>query len=196
MSKKFNNGIWRKIKCGVSLGIATLMGVAFTTIIVLPIVAIIIGAIGAIISVCWNVAIPAMFGVQRMTVIEAMVVVCTISCLGLGYTSNAKSKYAELKEEIFNKSKMEKMAVSVISVILVAVYEIVLILITVLGMMYSWNTILPKLLNVDLVSINFAQAFGFIFLFHLLSEISGFDYKESKEMKTKKIPNKNLLSIR
>lgn len=195
MSKKFNNGIWRKIKCGVSLGIATLMGVAFTTIIVLPIVAIIIGAIGAIISVCWNVAIPTMFGVQRMTVIEAMVVVCTISCLGLGYTSNAKSKYAELKEEIFNKSKMEKMAKTV-SVILIVVYEIVLILITVLGMMYSWNTILPKLLNVDLVSINFAQAFGFIFLFHLLSEISGFDYKESKEMKTKKIPNKNLLSIR
>ncbi len=195
MSKKFNNGIWRKIKCGVSLGVATLMGVAFTTIIVLPIVAIIIGAIGAIISVCWNVAIPTMFGVQRMTVIEAMVVVCTISCLGLGYTSNAKSKYAELKEEIFNKSKMEKMAKTV-SVILIVVYEIVLILITVLGMMYSWNTILPKLLNVDLVSINFAQAFGFIFLFHLLSEISGFDYKESKEMKTKKIPNKNLLSIR
>lgn len=192
MSKKFNNGIWRKIKCGVSLGIATLLGVAFTTIIVLPIVAIIIGAIGAIISVCWNAAIPTMFGVQRMTVIEAMVVVCTISCLELGYTSNAKSKYAELKEEIFNKSKMEKMA----TVILIVVYEIVLILITVLGMMYSWNTILPKLLNVDLVSINFAQAFGIIFLFHLLSEISGFDYKESKEVKTKKIPNKNLLSIR
>ena len=182
MSEKFNGSIWRKIKEGVSLCIAftpiVLLAVALVTIMLL------IGAVisGVIVSVCWNSAMTTMFGFQKITLFQAFVLAFTIGFLKSDYTSGAKSEYAELKEEIFNKSKKEKMA-KVVSAILIIVFELVSILITIGVTMYSWNNILPQLLNVELVQINFGQAFGFAYLFHLLFGISKSDDKKSKENK-------------
>lgn len=185
MSEKFNGGIWRKIKDGVSLCIAftpiILLAVALITIMLL-ITAVIKGVI---VSVCWNVAMTTMFGFQKITLFQAFVLAFTIGCLRSNYISSAKSEYAELKEKIFNKSKKEKMA-KVVSAILIVVFELISILITIGVTMYSWNNILPQLLNVELVQINFGQAFGFAYLFHLLFGISKSDNKKAKEDKENK----------
>ena len=181
MSEKFKNG-WRKVKDGVSLGIAfipiVLLGVALVTVMFL------IGAVikGAIISVCWNTAMTTMFGFSKVTMFHAFVLAFTIGCLRANYFGSAKSKYEELKGKLFEKSKKEKMA-KVVSVLLVIIFEIISILIAVGVTMYSWNNILPQLLNVELVQINFWQALGFAYLFNLLFGVSKSDDKKSKEDK-------------
>lgn len=181
MSEKFKNG-WQKVKDGVSLCIAfipfVLFGVAFVTVLLL------IGAIirGAIISVCWNVAMVTMFGFKEITIFQAFVLAYTIGCLRANYVSSAKSEYSDLKKTIFDKSKKEKMA-KVVAAILVVIFEVISILITIWCVMYSWNNILPQLLNIELVQINFGQAFGFAYLFNLLFGVSKSDDKKSKENK-------------
>ena len=66
----------------------------------------------------------------------------------------------------------------VVSVLLVIILEIISILIAVGVTMYSWNNILPQLLNVELVKINFWQALGFAYLFNLLFGVSKSDDKK------------------
>lgn len=181
MSEKLRNG-WRKVKDRVSLGIAfipiVLLGVAFATVMLL-IVAVIKGAI---VSVCWNIAMTTMFGFSKVTIFQAFVLTFTIGCLRSNYFDSAKSKYEDFKGKLFEKSKKEKVA-KVISVLLAIIFEIISILITVGITMYSWNNILPQLLNVELVQINFWQALGFAYLFNLLFGVSKSDDKKSKEDK-------------
>lgn len=181
MSEKFKNG-WRKVKDGVSLGIAFIpivfLGVALATVMLL------IGAVikGAIVSVCWNIAMTTMFGFSKVTMFQAFVLAFTIGCLRANYFGSTKSEYEELKGKLFEKSKEEKMA-KVVSVLLVIILEIISILIAVGVTMYSWNNILPQLLNVELVKINFWQALGFAYLFNLLFGVSKSDDKKSKKDK-------------
>ena len=181
MSGKFKNG-WRKVKDGVILGIAfipfVLLGVALVTVMLL------IGAVikGAIVSVCWNIAMTTMFGFSKVTMFQAFVLAFTIGCLRANYFSSVKSEYEDLKGKLIEKSKKEKMA-KVVSVLLVIIFEIISILIAVGFTMYSWNNILPQLLNVELVQINFWQALGFAYLFNLLFGVSKSDDKKSKEDK-------------
>ena len=72
----------------------------------------------------------------------------------------------------------------IVLVLLVIIFEIGSILIAVGVTIYSWNNILPRLLNVELAQINFWQAFGFAYLFNLLFGFSKSDEKKSKEDKT------------
>lgn len=179
MSEKFN-GIWRKVKEGASL-LVTFIPIVLLGVLLVTVMFLITAVIkGAIISVCWNVAMTTMFGFNEITIFQAFVLAFTIGCLRANYFSSAKSEYKELKEKIFNKSKREKMA-KVLSVILVIFFELISILITIGVVMYSWNNIIPQLLNVELVQINFAQAFGFAYLFNLLFGVSKSADKKSKE---------------
>lgn len=108
----------------------------------------------------------------------------TISCLRANYLSSAKSEYENFKEKLFKKSKKEKIA-KVVSVILVIIFDLISILITIWVVMYSWNNILPQLLNIELVQIDFWQALGFSYLFNLLFSVSASksNYKKSKKDK-------------
>ena len=184
MREKFRNG-WRKVKEGVILGIVfipiILFGVALATAMFL-IVAVINGAI---LSVCWNIAMTTMFGFSKVTIFQAFVLAFAIGRLRANYFGSAKSEYEDLKGKLFKKVKKEKMA-KIVSVLLVIIFEIISILITVGITMYSWNNILPQLLNVDLVQINFWQALGFAYLFNLLFGVSKSDGKKSKEDKNSK----------
>ena len=181
MSEKFKNG-WRNVKDGVSLGIIfiliMLLGVALATVMIL-IVAVIQAAI---ISVCWNIAMTTMFGFSKVTMFQAFVLAFTIGRLRANYFGSAKSEYEDIKGTLLEKSKKEKIA-KVVSVLLVIIFKIISILITVGITMYSWNNILPQLLNVELVQINFWQALGFAYLFNLLFGISKSDDKKSKKDK-------------
>jgi uncharacterized protein YacL len=183
MSEKVN-GIWRKLKDGVSLCLAFIPIVLVAVLLIM--VMLLISAViqGAIVSVCWNVAMTTMFGFQKITIFQAFVLAFTIGCLRSNYLSSAKSEYSDLKKKIFDKSKKEKMA-KVVSVILVVIFELISILITVGVVMYFWNNILPQLLNIELVQINFGQSFGFAYLFNLLFSISKSDDKKSKENEEK-----------
>ncbi len=187
MSEKFKNG-WRKVKEGVSLGIAfipiVLLGVAIVTIMLL------IGAVikGAIVSLCWNTAMTTMFGFQKITMFQAFVLAFTIGCLRANYLGSAKSEYRDLKEKLSKKCQKEKIA-KVVSVVLVILLELISILIAVGVVMYSWNNILPQLLNIELVQINFVQAFGFAYLFNLIFGGSKSDDKKSKEDKDNESEN-------
>lgn len=183
MSEKSKNG-WRKVQDGISLGIAfipiLLLGVVFVTV-TLAIVAVVMGAI---FRVCWNTAMTTMFGFSKVTMFQAFVLAYTIGSLKTDYYNRAKSEYEDLKKEkIFEKIKNPKVA-KVVLVLLVIIFEIVSILIAVGVTMYSWNNILPRLLNVELAQINFWQAFGFAYLFNLIFGFSKSDEKKSKEDKT------------
>lgn len=183
MSEKSKNG-WRKVQDGISLGIAfipiLLLGVVFVTV-TLAIVAVVMGAI---FRVCWNTAMTTMFGFSKVTMFQAFVLAYTIGSLKTDYYNRAKSEYEDLKKEkIFEKIKNPKVA-KVVLVLLVIIFEIGSILIAVGVTMYSWNNILPRLLNVELAQINFWQAFGFAYLFNLLFGFSKSDEKKSKEDKT------------
>ncbi len=166
MSEKFKN-IWRKVKGGVSLGIAfipiVLVEVAYVNIALL----IVADITGISASVCWNTAMTAMFGFSKVTKFQAIVLAFTIGCLKTNYFSSAESEYEAIKRKLFEKSKKEKMA-KVVSVLLVIIFEIISILIAVVVTMYSWNNILPQMLNVELAQINFWQALGFACLFNLV----------------------------
>ena len=189
MSEKLRNG-WRNVKDAVRLGIVftpiVLLGVALVTVMLL-IVAVIKGAI---VSVCWNIAMTTMFGFSEVTMFQAFVLAFTIGCLRANYFNSAKLEYENLKGKLFEKSKKEKMA-KVVSVLLVIISEIISILIAVGITMYSWNNILSQLLNVELVQINFWQALGFAYLFNLLFGVSKSDEKKSK--KDKNSNSKDLL---
>lgn len=175
---------WRKVKEVAIFGIAcipiVLLSVAFVT------VALIIAAAinGAIVSVCWNTTITTMFDFSKVTMLQAFVLAYTIGSLRTDYYNRAKSEYEYLKsEKIIEKIKNPKVA-KVVLVLIIIVFEILSILIAVGFTMYSWNNILPRLLNVELVQINFWQAFGFAYLFNLLFGFSKSDEKKSKEDKT------------
>ena len=123
-----------------------------------------------------------MFGFSKVTMFQAFVLAFTIGCLRANYFGNAESEYEDLNEKLFEKNKKEKIA-KVVSVLLVIIIKIISILIAVGVTMYSWNNIIPQLLNVELVQINFWQAFGFAYLFNLLFGVSKSDDKKSKEDK-------------
>lgn len=188
MSEKFKNG-WRKVKDVIIIGIAflpiVLIGVAVATgaFIVSAIIA------GAFVSICWNIAMPAMFGFSKTTIFQAFVLTVTIGNLKANYYGSAKKGYKKLKEKIFEKYQKEKMA-KVVSILLIILVKVIAILIAVFTTMYSWNNILPKLLNVELVQINFLQAIGFGYLFNLLFGHSNDEDDDSKE-NNKKSDGKN-----
>ena len=167
MSEKFRNAWW-KVKEGVSLvcgcSSIVLLGVFGVSI------AFLIGVVlrGIIASVCWNMAMTEMFGFQKITMFQAFVLTFTIGCLRASYLGSAKSK------------KCQKDKTAKVKSVLV---ELTSILIAVGGVMYSWNNILPQLLNIELVRINFVQAFGFAYLFNLLFGVSKTDDKKSKQDK-------------
>lgn len=194
MSEKSKNG-WRKVKDEISLGIAfipilllvLLLGFVFVTV-TLAIVAVVTGAI---FRVCWNTAMTTMFDFSKVTMFQAFVLAYTIGSLKTDYYNRAKSEYEDLKKEkIFEKIKNPKVA-KVVLVLLVIIFEIGSILIAVGVTMYSWNNILPRLLNVELAQINFGQAFGFAYLFNLLFGFSKSEEKKSKE--DKNINGKDML---
>ena len=95
----------------------------------------------------------------------------------------SKAQHAKDCAALDKAGESEKMA-KVVSVLLVIIFEIISFLIAVGVTMYSWNNILPRLLNVELAQINFWQAFGFAYLFNLLFVFSKSDEKKSKEDKT------------
>ena len=177
MSGKFNGG-WRNV-------VVSLSPIGFVLAIVgIPVVMLLIGAVikGAIVSVCWNTAMTTIFGFSKVTIFQAFVLAFTIGCLKTDYFGSAKSDYEDIKGKLLERSKKEKKA-KVVSVLLVVIFEIISILITVWVTMYSWNNILPQLLNVELVQINFWQALAFAYLFNLLFGHSKSNEKKSKEDK-------------
>lgn len=136
----------------------------------------ILGVVKAFVGmVCWNIAIPAMFGLPKITLFQAFILSFTIDYLRSNYFFNIKSNYIE-------NQKYENIS-NVWLIITIITVEIVSILIAVGLTMYSWNNILPQLLNIDLVQINFWQAFGFACLFNMIFGFSKSDKEISKKDK-------------
>lgn len=179
MSEKFND-VWRKVKEGINFAKAfipiVLLGGVFGTVIFLIWVLI----KGVIVSVCWNVAMTNMFGLQKITIFQAFVLSFTIACLSTDYFGSAKLGYEKAKKKIFDKSGKEKIA-KIVSVIFVILLEIIAILITVWTVRYSWNNLLPQLLNMELIQINFGQSLAFTYLANWLFGSSISDDKKSED---------------
>lgn len=185
MSEKFKKG-WRKVKVGVSL-FREFIPIMFATVGVFTGTMLIWAIVkGAIVSVCWNMGITTVFGFGKVTIFQAFVLAFTLECLRCNYRSSVKSTYIQIRGEILNKSMPEKMA-KVISVILTIIFELISILITIWVGMYSWNNILPQVLNVELGQINFIQAFSFAYIFNLFFGISSSNCKKSKDDDSKAI---------
>ena len=133
--------------------------------------------------VCWNISMPAMFGFSDITLMESFVLSFTIGFLRSNYFFDIKSIYIEEKRE-------EKIA-NVLLIIALIIVELIAIIIAIALTMYSWNNILPNILKVDLVQINFLQAFGFAFLFNLFFRFPYNGKEKSKKDKEGKEENKS-----
>ena len=185
MSEKLNGSVCRKVRdvailCLLSLPVAIMSVVFF--VIVLVIVSVVSGTI---VSVCWNASITKMFGVNEITWFKAFVLTFTIGCLRTDFKSDAKTEYEDIKEKVFSKIQSEKLS-EVVSVILVTLLTLISIFVTIGVTMYSWNNILPQLLNVELIQINFWQAFSFAYLFHLFfGNTKSFNKKSNKKKENK-----------
>lgn len=179
MSEKFKN-VQRKVNKVISLLPvfipAILLAIAWVAFVFLLVTAL----RGAIISICWNVAMTTMFGFQKISIFQAFVLSFTLSCLKLDFIIEIKSVYTKITGTISNMIQKEKIA-KILSVIFTALLGTISILLSVWLVMYSWNNILPNLLNIELCHIDFAQAFGFAFLFNLVFGIS-----KSEDTKSKK----------
>ncbi len=181
MSEKLKNG-WRS-----NIEEEARLCIAFIPVIFLGFAIVIIGVVvrGVIVSVFWNMNMTYIFGFKEITVFQAIVLVCTIACLRFNYLDRAESDYAVIKKECFNETKKEEIAKDVAAILIIA-FELISILITAGLIMYFWNNILPQLLNVKLVEINFIQSMLFYCLFNGLCEIPKFNYKNSKGDKKNK----------
>ena len=117
---------------------------------------------------------------KKITLFKAFVLNVAIGSLRTDFISDIKSGYAKINGEIFNLIQKERIA-KILSAIFTALLEIISIVIYILVVMYSWNNILPNLLNIELCHIGFVQALCFIFLFNLVFGISKLKYKKSKK---------------
>lgn len=187
MSEKFKR-VWRNIKDGLYL-----LGVFIPIVLVFGLITVITFSVvtvikSLIVSACWNVAMTTMFGFNDITMLQALVLSFAIGCMRANYYGDAKSMYAEIKEQFFNKAKNEKSA-KILSVIFTVLLTLFSILITVWLVMYSWNDILPKLLNIELCHISFVQAFGFFYIFNLLfNKSQSYDKKSKEDKESKNVP--------
>ncbi len=166
MSEKFKNG-WRELAdvfvlSTVSIFYVLLMFALHITVLLIKAV-----IVGAILMACWNIAMPTMFGFSKITVIQAAVIEFTLEWLRYDAFSIAKPVYATLEFATFNLSQNERMS-RIATVISFIVFSVASILVTVLVTRYTWNSILPNLLNAKLVHITFGQALGFACLFNWL----------------------------
>ena len=183
MSEKFRDS-WRKVIEGVSLGFAfapiILLSFAGATMMVL-----IASAIkGVIVGVCWNMAMAEMFGFQKITVFQACMLALAISCLRSSYLGSAN--YRDLKERLSKECQEEK-TVKAISLLFSILLELISSFIAVGVVMYSWNNILPQLLNIELVHIDFAQAFSLAYFCHLFLGVSRTDDEKLKKDKDNEV---------
>ena len=178
MSEKFKN-VHRKVKERVSFFVA-LIPTVLSAIVIVAIMLIVVAILrGAIINVCWNVAMTTMFGFKKITVFQAFVLSYAIGSLRKDFISDIKSGYAKINGKVFNMIQKEKVS-KILSAIFMALLGTISIFITVWVVMYSWNNILPNLLDIELCHIDFAQTLGFAFLFNLVFGISKSEDTKSK----------------
>lgn len=163
MSEKFKNGCRKTIDV-LTAGIVFLLFLGSMTVISVSVRS---ATHGAIIAVCWNLAMTTMFGFSKITIFYALILSFTIINLRADYFGNAKREYKNFRHKLIGMGADKKMS-NIVAVLLIIIFELISIFITVLFTMYSWNTILPQLLNIKLVQINFWQTLGFAYLFNLL----------------------------
>lgn len=185
--------IWDEIKDGLTIvGFILLMVV----VIVIATVAVVVASAmipGILFSVCWNISVAPLLGFSTISVIPALVLSFTISYLKTSFLGNIKYNYhsvlSEFEEHGEKKSK-------IFSGIATAVITILNIVIASWLFMYSWNNILPGLLNIEMVKITFIQSVCFSYILNLIlgttipSESSKKDKKKDKSSKIKVEPQK------
>lgn len=121
---------------------------------------------GVFLNICWNMVMPAIFGVKSLSFLQASILALTIKLLKEDIQFDVKNNYFTLKDYFLEKNI--KNLAKQISAILAIVFVLIQIIITIVAMKYSWNTILPDLLNIKLVHINFWQAFSFAYVLNLI----------------------------
>ncbi len=116
-------------------------------IIALPIIAILISAI--LPTIFWNISMPSLFGVNAITWWQSAVVLYAISSMKENYQQEIKL----VKEREHDIGETEK-------TILILMITLIAMFIGILALHYSWNVIIPSLLNIEFVKINYLQAIG------------------------------------
>lgn len=178
MHEKVGDG-WRKVKDGILIFLAFLPMLLFG--IVLAAVVLISATVveGIIFSICWNATVTTMFGFSKMTIFQAVILSFGITALKSNYFERAKSEYEGFTEKLCKKSWPEG-SVKIATVLLTTVFVLISIIFDVWVVMYAWNNILPQLLNIELVQINFWQALGFSFLCNLVIGVPERNNEKSK----------------
>jgi len=193
MSKKRKN-IWRKIKkvaILLRLFIPTILTVALSSIVLILISLVIHGGL---ISICWNIAMTTMFVFNKITIFQAIILAFAIGGIKTNYISDAKLAYKKTKKEISKKYSKEN-KIKALSLIIAVLMVLISILITVWTLMYSWNNIIPQLLNIELAHINIAEAFCFAYLLNLIlgtSKTNDYSEKNNHYKEETHLANNNI----
>lgn len=116
-------------------------------IIALSIIAILISAI--LPTIFWNISMPSLFGLNAIAWWQTAVIICAVSSIKESYQQEIKLVY----ERNDNIGETEK-------AILILIVTLIIMFIGILALQYSWNVIIPSLLNIEFVKINFLQAIG------------------------------------
>lgn len=135
--------------------------------------------IGGIISVIWNIAVPTMFGANKITIVQAFIFGWVFSAITKNYFVSFVKEYDKVFKKI--SGKLSKTKTKVLSIILVILSELGELLLSVVFMKTLWNDYIPQLFVqfADLPKISFWQALAFLVLCNLFFRKSA-QYKKQK----------------
>jgi len=180
MNKERLNNLWQKVKYAFIIGFTyfpyVLLGVALVTGFTFLFAVI----WGLILSTCWNWSMPAMFGFNKIGLFHAWVLAFAIGYLRHDYRNQYNTTYEKLKKSISKKFEIKELG-KVVSIILSILNVAVSVVLAVWVLIYSWNNILPQLLNIDMIKINFVQAVGFLYIFNLVFGVSKIKSNDKEE---------------
>ena len=167
MKKKFRDSLMKLVD-----SFANLLDFILTVLIFALLLYYVIFISFSVLAYLWNMAIPQMFFINKITWTQLFILSFTFSGLtGVYYSDFIKNAYKYFKKA-FNEKKAGKelnlkqkiIVLFKLPLLIKTIFCIITtIILTILGVNYSWNVILPNLLCIELVKINYLQSAIFVF---------------------------------
>ena len=135
---------------------------------------------GFVFKICWNVSLPNLFNLNRITFLNALILTNLLTMIRGGY----KEFILNLIESIENATiKKEKSGLNaLIYAVSVFVIVISMCIFMVCGFKYSWNTIIPNLFNIEFTQINLIQSCALVYILNdIIGHIGSSDNNEEED---------------
>lgn len=159
---QFTTNVSKKISNG-SLILDSLVTFLISTTFSLLFILLMALTFGFCVSEFWNSVIPTMFGLGKLTLANATILIYVI-ILWAGNISFTNTILTEDEEKLLIAQKKAKVLSNFFNILFI----IIVLIVTTILVRYSWNIILPELLSKELYKLNLLEAFDFAFLIKLI----------------------------